>query len=290
MIDADRMSPDENRGSGMNSINTNIGAMIALQNLNAINAELQTTQNRISTGLKVASAKDDGATWAIAQQQRSTVSSLDAVKESLSRNSSVIDVALTAGESVSDLLTQLRERALEASDTSLDSTARRALNDDFIALRNQITKTLANAGFNGINLLDGSRSSIAALANAEGTSRLTISAQNMSLGGAIVTLSANASFTTATAAADLLSALDTSINNVSIALGRLGTSSKSLDTHLTFIGKLQDTITAGIGRLVDADMAKESARLQALLTKQQLAVQMLSISAQSQSWILNLFR
>jgi len=290
MIDADRMSPDENRGSGMNSINTNIGAMIALQNLNAINAELQTTQNRISTGLKVASAKDDGATWAIAQQQRSTVSSLDAVKESLSRNSSVIDVALTAGESVSDLLTQLRERALEASDTSLDSTARRALNDDFIALRNQITKTLANAGFNGINLLDGSRSSIAALANAEGTSRLTISAQNMSLGGAIVTLSANASFTTATAAADLLSALDASINNVSIALGRLGTSSKSLDTHLTFIGKLQDTITAGIGRLVDADMAKESARLQALLTKQQLAVQMLSISAQSQSWILNLFR
>lgn len=290
MIGADRMSPDENRGSGMNSINTNIGAMIALQNLNAINAALQTTQNRISTGLKVASAKDDGATWAIAQQQRSTVSSLDAVKESLSRNSSVIDVALTAGESVSDLLTQLRERALEASDTSIDSTARRALNDDFIAIRNQITKTLANAGFNGINLLNGSKTSIAALANAEGTSRLTVDAQNMSLGGAIVTLSANASFTTATAAANLLSALDTSINNVSIALGRLGTSSKSLDTHLTFIGKLQDTITAGIGRLVDADMAKESARLQSLQVRQQLAIQMLSISAQSQSWVLSLFR
>lgn len=274
----------------MNSINTNIGAMIALQNLNAINAELQTTQNRISTGLKVASAKDDGATWAIAQQQRSTVSSLDAVKESLSRNSSVIDVALTAGESVSDLLTQLRERALEASDTSLDSTARSALNDDFIAIRNQITKTLANAGFNGINLLNGSKSSIAALANAEGTSRLTVEAQNMSLGGTIVTLSANAALSSATAATDLLSTLDASINNVSIALGRLGTSSKSLDTHLTFIGKLQDTITAGIGRLVDADLAKESARLQSLQVRQQLAIQMLSISAQSQSWVLSLFR
>jgi flagellin len=290
MIGADRMSPDANRGSGMNSINTNIGAMIALRNLNAINAELQTTQNRISTGLKVASAKDDGATWAIAQQQRSTVSSLDAVKMSLSRNSSVIDVALTAGESISDLLTQLRERALEASDTSIDSTARSALNADFVAIRNQITKTLANAGFNGINLLNGSKTSIAALANAEGTSRLTVDAQNMSLGGSIVTLSANASFTTATAAANLLSALDDSINNVSIALGRLGTSSKSLDTHLTFIGKLQDTITAGIGRLVDADMAKESARLQSLQVRQQLAIQMLSISAQSQSWVLSLFR
>ncbi|HTM83006.1 flagellin [Asticcacaulis sp.] len=274
----------------MNSINTNIGAMIALQNLNAINAELQTTQNRISTGLKVASAKDDGATWAIAQQQRSTVSSLDAVKQSLSRNSSVIDVALTAGESVSDLLTQLRERALEASDTSLDSTARSALNDDFIAIRNQITKTLANAGFNGINLLNGSKSSIAALANAEGTSRLTVDAQNMSLGGTIITLSASAALSTATAAASLLSTLDDSINNVSIALGRLGTSSKSLDTHLTFIGKLQDTITAGIGNLVDADLAKESARLQALQVRQQLAIQMLSITTQSQSWVLSLFR
>ena len=274
----------------MNSINTNIGAMVALQNLNAINKDLQTTQNRISTGLKVASAKDDGATWAIAQSQRSTVSSLDAVKESLSRNSSVIDVAMTAGESVSDLLSQLRDKALEASDTSLDSTARNALKDDFVAIRNQITMTLANAGFNGINLLNVSRSSIAALANADGTSRLTVDAQNMSLGGSIVTLGASASFSTASSAATLLSSLDSSINNVSAALARLGTSSKSLDTHLTFIGKLQDTITAGIGNLVDADMAKESARLQSLQVRQQLAIQMLSISAQSQSWVLGLFR
>ena len=266
------------------------GSTYALQNLNAINKDLQTTQNRISTGLKVASAKDDGATWAIAQQQRATVSSLDAVKQSLSRNSSVVDVALTAGESVSDLLSQLRDKALEASDTSLDSTARSALNNDFVALRNQITKTLANAGFNGINLLDGSKTSIAALANAEGTSRLTVPAQNMSLGGSIVTLTANAGFTTGTAAGNLLSILDASINNVSSALGRLGTSSKSLDTHLTFIGKLQDTITVGIGNLVDADLAKESARLQSLQVRQQLAIQMLSISAQSQSWVLSLFR
>ena len=274
----------------MNSINTNIGAMVALQNLNAINKDLQTTQNRISTGLKVASAKDDGATWAIAQSQRSTVSSLDAVKESLSRNSSVIDVALTAGESVSDLLSQLRDKALEASDTSLDSTARSALQNDFVAIRNQITKTLSNAGFNGINLLNGSKSSIAALANAEGTSRLTVAAQNMSLGGSIVTLAANAAFSTASSAASLLSTLDSSINNVSAALARLGTSSKSLDTHLTFIGKLQDTITAGIGNLVDADMARESAKLQSLQVRQQLAIQMLSMSSQSSSWVLSLFR
>ena len=137
------------------SVNTNVGAMIALQNLNATNSQLQTTENRINTGLKVASAKDDGATWAIAQSQRSTVSSLDAVKDSLSRASSTIDVAMSAGESISDLLTQMKEKALAASDTSLDSTSRKALATDFNSLRDQITKTVKNAAFNGIDLLDG---------------------------------------------------------------------------------------------------------------------------------------
>lgn len=274
----------------MNSINTNVGAMVALQSLNAISADLLKTQNRISTGLKVASAKDDGAAYAIAQRQRSEVKSLDAVKDSLSRNASVVDVALTAGESISDLLTELKERALAASDTSLDTTARNALRADFVSIRNQITKTLSNAGFNGINLLNGSKSSISALANAQGTSRLTVTAQNMSLGGSIVTLDALADFASASSAASLLTTLDSSINNVSAALARMGTSSKALDTHMTFVGKLQDRMTIGIGNLVDADLAKESAKLQALQVKQQLAIQMLSMSTQSQSWVLNLFR
>ncbi len=274
----------------MNSINTNIGAMIALQNLNAISADMMVTQNRISTGLKVSSAKDDGAIYAIAQTQRAQVSSLDAVKDSLSRNSSAVDVALTAGESVSDMLEQLKEKALAASDTSLDTTARNALRADFTSIRDQITKTLSNANFNGINLLDGSRSSVSALANAQGTSRLTVAAHNMSLGGSIVTLAATADFATATSAANLLTTLDSSFNNVSAALASLGTSSKALDTHQTFIGKLQDTMVAGIGKLVDADMALESTKLQSLQVRQQLAIQALSIANQSQSWILSLFR
>ncbi|HVZ29790.1 MAG TPA: flagellin [Asticcacaulis sp.] len=274
----------------MSSINTNIGAMIALQNLNVITADLAATQNRISTGLKVGSAKDNGAVWAIAQNQRVQVSSLDAVKDSLSRTSSVIDVALAAGNSVSDLLSQLREKALEASDTSLDTTARTALNADFTSIRDQITKTLSNAGFNGINLVDGSRANTSALANAQGTSRMTVAAQNMSLGGTIVTLAATASFATATSAGNLLTTLDSSINNVSLALAHLGTSSKALDAHATFVGKLQDTLNAGIGNMVDADMAKESARLQSLQIKQQLAVQALSIANQSSSYILKLFQ
>ncbi len=274
----------------MNSINTNIGAMIALQNLNSINADLMTTQNRVSTGLKVASAKDDPSAWAIAQSERSQVSSLDAVKDSLSRSSSAIDVAMTAGESISDLLSQLKEKALEASDTSLDTTSRQALNTDFIAIRKQITQTLANADFNGINLLDGSRSSISALAGVDASNRMTVAAHNLSLGGTIITLSANAGFATATSASALLSSLTASINNVSSALASFGTSSKALDSQQTFVGKLQDSLNGAIGDLVDADMARESANLQALQVKQQLAIQALSIANQSSSYLLKLFQ
>ena len=274
----------------VNSVNTNVGALVALQNLNKTNSDLQTTQSRINTGLKVASAKDNGAAYAIAQSQRSTVSSLDAVKDSLSRASSVVDVSASAGESVSDMLTQLKEKALAASDTSLDTTSRDALKNDFDSIRDQITKTLTNASFNGINLVDGSKSEISALANADGSSTLTVQGQNLSLGGSIVTLGSASSFSTASSASALLSTLDDSINNVSAALAKLGTSSKALGNHESFVGKLQDSITAGIGNLVDADLAKESAKLQALQTKQQLGIQALSIANQSTSTVLSLFR
>ena len=274
----------------MDSINTNVGAMLALQNLNATSTQLQATQQIISTGLKVASAKDDGATYAIAQSQRATVASLDAVKDSLNRGSSVVDVSLSAGDSVTDLLTQMKEKALAASDTSLDTTSRTAMQTDFNSLRDQITSTLANSSFNGINILNGTNSSIAALANASGTSTLTVAGENMSLGGSIVTVATTASFSTATSASTLLTAIDTSIDNVSAALAKLGTASNSLSNHLTFVGKLQDSINAGIGNLVDADMATESSKLQALQTKQQLGVQALSIANSSSSNLLSLFR
>ncbi len=272
------------------SVNTNVGAMIALQNLNKTNSQLETIQNRINTGLKVSSAKDDGATFAIAQSQRASVSSLNAVKDSLSRATSSVDVAMSAGESISDMLTQMKEKALAASDTSLDTTSRVALNTDFEALRDQLTKTMSNAKFNGINLIDGSLTGLEALANADGTSRLTVAAQNLSLGGTIVTLATAAGFATSSSAGALLTTIDDSINNVSAALAKMGTSSKSLEAHSTFIGKLQDSITAGIGNLVDADLAKESAKLQSLQTKQQLGIQALSIANQAPQQVLSLFK
>ena len=219
-----------------------------------------------------------------------TGAALDSVKESLQRGQSVLDVASTAGASVSDLLIQLKAKALAASDTGLDTAGRSALNEDFKALRDQITKVVSNAEFNGVNLLDGTKANIQALANADGSSHLTVAAQTLSLGGSIVTLATTETIGTATHAASVLTTITSSIAAVSTALAKIGTGSKSLESHLTFVGKLQDTIDAGIGNLVDADLAKESARLQALQTKQQLGVQALSIANSSTSSLLGLFR
>jgi flagellin len=277
----------------LNSVNTNASAMAALQNLAATQSDLMTTQNRINTGLKVASAKDNGAIWAIAQNQRATSQSLDAVKDSLQRASSTVDVALSAGESVSDLLLQMKSKALAASDQTLDTNSRVALNDDFKSLRDQIAKVVANADFNGANMVKGTGGAqIQALANADGSSVISVAAQDLSLGGsgALSGVGSTASIGTQTMAFNMISTLDTAISSVSSSLSKLGTGSKALQSHLNFVGKLQDTIDAGVGNLVDADLAKESAKLQALQTKQQLGIQALAIANQSSSILLSLFR
>ncbi|GAA0643091.1 flagellin [Brevundimonas lenta] len=275
----------------LNSVNTNAGAMIALQNLSVTNSELQTVQNRINTGKSVSSAKDNGAIWAIAQGQRAEIGALNAVKDSLNRGQSAVDVALSAGESVSDLLVQMKEKSLAATDKSLTTSARSALNEDFKAIRDQIATVVTNAKFNGVNLLDNSTGTngYKALANTTGTT-IKVAGENLSLGGANVTVTATTSIGTSTLASTALGLVNASIDKVSASLARLGTGSKSFGTHLTFVGKLQDTIDAGVGNMVDADLAKESARLQALQTKQQLGVQALSIANSSTSILLGLFR
>jgi len=275
------------------SVNTNRDAMIALQNLNVTGSELSVTQQRISTGRKVDSAKDNGSTWAIAQSQRATSTALNAVKDSLQRGQSTVDVALAAGTSVSDLLVQMKEKALAASDTTLDTSGRAALNEDFKALRDQLAKTVANADFNGTNMIKTGGATVAALANAAGTSKITIAAQSLALGGANLTgIGSTASLATNTAstAQAMIATVNTAIGKVSTALAKLGTGSKALDLHLSFIMKLQDTLDNGVGNLVDADLAKESAKLQSLQTRQQLGVQALSIANQSTSALLGLFR
>ena len=276
----------------MTSVNTNVGAMVALQNLNQTQSDLMTVQNRINTGMKVSSAKDNGAIWAIAQNQRASSNALNAVKDSLQRGQSAVDVALSAGGSVSDLLLQMKEKALAASDSTIDAATRTAYNDEFKSLRDQITKAVSNADFNGANLVKNGGTTIMALANADGTSKITVAAQDLSLGGsgALSTITATSDISTQTIATAMIATVTTAIGAVSTALSKLGTGSKSLGAHLNFIGKLQDSLDAGVGNLVDADLAKESASLQALQVQQQLGAQALSIANNAPQIILSLFR
>ena len=274
----------------LNSINLNASALIALSNLSSIQQQLAQEQEIIATGKKINSPKDNGAVWSIAQTMQGKVISLDAVKDSLNRGQSTIDVALSAGQQVSDLLQQMKAKALAASDTSLDTVSRAALNNDFKQLRDQINRVVNNADFNGVNMVKHNGTTLYALANDSGSSRLTVQAQDLSLGGGNVTLSAAASFTTAGAASAYIATLDDDIENVNLAMTHLGTGSNAMASQLKFVGSLQDSLNEGISNLVDADMAAESAKLQALQTKQQLAIETLMIANQSNSILLQLFK
>jgi flagellin len=271
------------------SVNTNVGAMTALQYLSETQGQLAQTQSAINSGLKVADAKDNGAIYAIAQNQRASVAGYQSVLNSLNNGSSSIDVALSAGQSISDLLIQLKQQALSAADPSLDTASRQALNANFTALRDQITTIVTNAVFNNFNLVNGSTNMIQALASSDGTRRVTTAAQNLSLSGAIVTLKSTATISTQTKASALIGTIQTSLTNVNGALAKLSAGAAKFSIQASFTQKLSDTLTAGIGNLVDANMAQESAQLQSLQVKQQLGIQALSIANQAPQSILSLF-
>ena len=272
------------------SVNTNAGALVALQYLSATQGQLNQTQQHINSGMKVATARDDGAIYAIAQNQRASVAGYASVINSINNGTSAIDVALSAGQSISDLLIQLKQKALSAADSSLDTASRNALNANFTALRDQITTIVKNAVFNGFNLVDGSTTQITALASADGTRRITTAAQNLSLSGAIVTLATTATISTQAKASTLVATIQTSLTNVNSSLAQLSSGAAKFSIQASFSQKLSDTLTQGIGNLVDANMAQESAMLQSLQVKQQLGVQALSIANQSPQTILSLFR
>jgi flagellin len=294
------------------SVNTNSGAFIALQNLSSTSNQLGVVQNRISTGQKVASAKDDAATFAIAQNLRADVGGLSAVKGSLDRAKSTIDVALSASESISDVLIQMKEKAVAASDNGMDLASRTALQRDFNALASQIVSYVNSASFNGTNLLKDAGQGLAAILDADASQTLTVANQGLnSTGGELATfMDTNANLNvvknaTWTAVTDTnvngivdgaedakasATAVDTALTAMNTVLSTLGSASKQMDGQLKFVSKLSDTMESGIGNLVDADLAKESAKLQSLQVKQQLGLQALSIANQAPQSVLGLFR
>ena len=285
-----------------NGVHTNMGAMVALQNLNATTRELGVTQNRINTGLKVAGARDNGAVYNIAQQQRSELSAYDAIRNGLNRAKSIADVGLAAGEALSDIFTQMREKAVAAADPSISTTSRTAFNQDFVALRDQVPSIIQNAVFDGANILGGAVPIVPSLSFLANPTGLTIVMPSLDLNletGTGTTpldppmdvyLGATSNLLTVADAIASRNQVAASLNYINSEMARLGASAKRIDSHAIFVSKLQDAITGGIGNMVDADLASESARLQSLQVKQQLGTQALSIANQAPQSILSLFR
>ena len=267
------------------SVNTNAGALVALQNLNKTNSQLNTVQSRINTGLKVAGAKDDASIFAIAQKQRAELGGLSAVKSSLDRAAGALDVAIAGAEAVSDLLIQLKEKAVAAKDAGNDAASRTLLNNDYQQLVSQIDTIVTNAEFNGRNSLNNT-DDIVAIVNSDGSSKISIAAQSLSAGS----LGIAGTITTSAGASSELAAIDTAITTVNTALSTLGAGAKRVEIVGSFTEKLSDAIEVGIGNLVDADLARESANLQSLQVKQQLGLQALSIANQAPGTVLSLFR
>jgi flagellin len=295
------------------SINTNSSALAALQNLNNTQSELGAVQTRVTTGLRVSSAKEDSSAFVIAQNLRSDLNGMKSVTSSLNRAKSVLDVTLAGAQQVSDLMNQMRAKALEASDAGLDTKSRAALQLDFKALQEQISTVVKSSDFNGTNLLDGSPttpSSLSALQSIKNSSTLVVAnldiqgmmEQNVATpagGGAAVNYNVlgtggtgltDASIDTENKAKDSITAIDQAVAAMATKLNTLGSAARQVDSQLTFTSKLSDVIQTGIGVLVDADLAKDSAQLQALQLKQQLGVQALSIANQSPQSIASLFR
>jgi len=273
------------------SVNTNSSALAVLQALNNTNEALTQTQTRIATGHNINVAADNPTVYAAAQQQKADISALGTVTDGLNRAQSISDVAVSAGQTISDLLNQMKAKVLSASESGLDSASRAAYNTDFQALISAVQQAVTSASFGNANLLNGSTSNgIKFMSTADGSGFVTLSAQNLSIGGPNITFGANADISTLTNATAMMTEITSSIANVNAAVATIGAQSDQITAHASFVTKLSDTLTIGAGNLIDADEAAESARLTALQVQQQLGVQSLSIANQTPSIILSLLK
>lgn len=270
------------------SVNTNVAAFIALQGVNKTTAELFEATNRVNTGFRVNGAKDNAAYFAIAQNLRADLSGLSAATDSINRASGAVDVALSALEGVQGLVVELKKKAVAAADAGLDQTSRNALIQEYNALSQQITDLVNSASFNGTNLISGSPANVSAIIDDSGTRTITVNGQSVD---GLITFTRNiASGTGAATIQAQLAQIDSSLTALTSLGSTFGSKAKQLDLQLAFNQKLSDTVEIGLGNLVNADLARENARVQALQIKQQLGLQALAIANQQPQSILSLFR
>ncbi len=270
----------------MTSVNTNIGALVALQNLQQTQFNLNRTQNQVSTGLRISSPLDDAANFAIAQGLRSNINAYTAVQQSLSSATGILSVAIAGATSVSNLLSQINTTAIEASNPSNTASQQSILSANFTAQLAQLNTFISNSVYNGLNLLSAGAANVTITSTISG-GQLTIAAAS---GLSQVSAALAGGVTTTAAALALLSTITAQQLVVGTALGTLGSSQNSINFLTTFTQTLSNAVTQGLGSLVDANLAQASAQLQAEQVQQQLGVQALSIANARPQVLLSLFR
>jgi flagellin len=269
----------------------NTAAQIALQNLAKTQDQAAANATQAAAGPVVGDAQDSSAILATLQNPGGSIRAANTVTVSLNRAASVSDTANAGGQSVADLLDELKSKASAATNPATSSASRASLNSDYKALLGQIQTVIDSASFGGINLINGSQTAGASfVASADGSQSVTLSATNLSLGGPIVSVTSTSSIGTVTAATAALSDVTTSLANVSQALNVLGGQSKQVAAHVSFVSHLNDASQTGVGSLINGDLGREGAMLMALQVQQQLGSQSLSIANQSPQALLALFR
>jgi flagellin len=290
-----------------NSIQTNVGAMVALRSLSNVASDLATTQNRVSTGLKVSSARDDASVFAVAEGVRANLKSYEAVAGALGSAKGLLTVGISGLEQVSATLQNVKSKLTQLSSASISTQQRNIYDNDLKALLGDLRNFINGSRYNGNSLIVSAQTSTTAapvgatqnikVISAPDGSQITLRQQGAAVTGftafaAVVSSAAATGLTATTAIAALgaAGAFDTFFDKVATSLGQLGADLRRVDQQVTFNQAIADSTTEGLGSLVDADLAKESARLQSLQTRQQLAVQTLGIANQGPAILLNLFR
>jgi len=275
----------------MSSILTNNSAMVALETLKSINANLTKTQSDISTGKSIASAKDNSAIWAISKVMESDVSGFKAVSDSLALGESTVAAASAGAEQITNILNEMKEKVVAATGENVDHAK---ITSDVDELKNQITSIIAVSQFNGTNLLDtAGNAGITVLSSLDRDSGGTVTAANITVDSVDfeVNLDLTAVDVSSSANADAsIAEIESLIQTAVDAAASLGASAKRIQDQNNFVTKVKDAMTQGISSLVDTDMEEASARLQVLQSQQQLGVQSLSIANQAPQTILSLFR
>jgi len=280
----------------LNSVNTNMGAMIALQSLNRTNEALEATQKRISTGFRVADAKDDGAVFAVAQAVRADVRALTSANEQLGGVKGMLETTMSSLRNISETMTKMKEVLVKLADSNVTGQTRTDYEQQYDALRSSVQDFINDAGYNGKSLLKGTGTT----ANQWATTLKVVRNQlgdQYAIGGydASVSIynSMGAAPGNATAAANALTAgsgFGKAFKRVGVQLNIYGSNFNAVSNQITFNKDKIDAINSGLGALIDADLAKESARLQSLQIRQQLGAQSLGIANQSPQILLSLFR